>query len=157
MGPLVASSIEWAYLAGIIDGEGCVTVNESKPNRKNFSPRFRLVLKITNTSEHLISWVHERFAGYIYLSHAIGQHKATKNCWTVSWMGGNAEEILKGCFPYLIVKKYQAELAFKLREMVGSYSPKGKSFSYKGKPLSEEVINERRAVLVALKVAKRTQ
>lgn len=161
MDQLVASPIEWAYLSGIIDGEGCVYAVESKSGRSikrpSISPNFRIHLTVTNTSEHLIGWITGRFKGYVCVTHKVGQHKATRTCWRVEWRGEKAEIVLRGCLPYLTVKKYQAELAFKLREMVGSYSLKGKSISGRHAKIPDEVISERRAVVEAMKAAKKTQ
>ena len=158
MDQIVASPIEWAYLAGIIDGEGCVDAIESKPRtRYNVSPCFRIRLCVTNTSERLIVWIHDHFSGQINLHHWPGQYKSTKNCWRVIWTGGTAEKILRGCLPYMIVKKHQAELAFKLRAMVGEYSPKNRRIAGRAAKLSDEVLSERRAVITALKAAKKIQ
>ncbi len=155
MKDITASPIEWAYLAGIIDGEGCVDAVETLPRTKrNVSPNFRIRLHVTNTSAHLISWISERFGGYVVVKARPGQHKATKTCWNVKWTGGYAELILKGCLPYLIVKKYQAELAFKLRGMVHAYDPRVRRLGNRSR-LPESAILERREVIQALKDAKK--
>lgn len=164
MREILASPIEWSYLAGIIDGEGCVRATETKACTKrrkfNLAPRFQIKLAIYNSSEHLISWITKTFGGSLYLHAKPGQKGgqgivATKNGWQITWTGGECENILNHVHPYLIVKKYQAELCFKLREMTLSNSPKN---THKfGERLSDEKLSERRAVLQALKDAKKTQ
>lgn len=157
MNQIVASPIEWSYLAGIIDGEGCVDAVETKArSKKNVSPNFRIRLCVTNTSERLIVWIHDHFSGQVNLHHRPGQNRATKNCWRVIWTGGAAEHILRHCLPYMIVKKHQAELAFKLREMIGTHAPR-KGVSGRTAKLSDEVLSERRSVITALKAAKKIQ
>lgn len=55
------SESEWGYLAGIIDGEGCITV-KCQPNMTGLSIR----LQINNTNLALILWLQERVPGYVY-------------------------------------------------------------------------------------------
>lgn len=152
---VVASQIDLAYLAGMVDGEGCITAVECKPNRCNKSPRFRAQLTITNTSERLINWIQKTFGGRAYVTHKPGQWKATRICWRIMFSPGHSEQLLRAMLPYLIVKKDQAELSFKLRAMTRSTRT---TFSNK-KPqlLSEEVIQERRHIVQAIKDAKKNQ
>ena len=47
-----------AYLAGIVDGEGCITITENMKGGRNY---YRLVLDITNTSYDLMQWLEDTF------------------------------------------------------------------------------------------------
>jgi hypothetical protein len=51
---------ELAYLAGIIDGEGCFTLHREKN-----SHRFASQLQIGNTDLRLLEWVKTRFGGSV--------------------------------------------------------------------------------------------
>jgi hypothetical protein len=155
MGNLVVSPIEWAYLAGIVDGEGCVRAIECKPGKRNKSPRFRVQLTVTNTSERLVNWIHGRFGGNVYVTHQVGQWKATRTCWRIMWSPSSSEEVLRGMLPYLIVKKDQAELCFRLREM--TRATRTDVTRRKENLLPPELIAERRAIVQAVKDAKKTQ
>jgi hypothetical protein len=88
-----------AYLAGIIDGEGCISI---------FFSRNRHVLQVSckMTDTQAIDLLHEAFGG--------GRSKTPKrkgeNFDTWSWTVSNksANDCLDQLFPYLRVKKYQA-------------------------------------------------
>lgn len=153
---ITASPIEWSYLAGIFDGEGCVNAVECKPNRKNKSPRFRIRVQITNSSEHLINWMVERFGGTIHLVGRAGKGLATRNCWVLIWSPNKGEALLRGMYPYLTTKKAQAELAFRLRALVRSKDSRIQGFA-PGVTLDSESISARRELVQALKDAKKIQ
>jgi len=156
MSKIIASPIEWSYLAGRFDGEGCVRATENKPLGTAKSPRFRIVVGITNTSERLINWIHNSFGGSVQVKHLPGRDKATKICYLVAFNPKAGEALLNGMMPYLIVKRDQAIMALKLRAMVKSFSP---SITKQGRgivlPLEEIV--KRRGVLQSLSDLKKVQ
>jgi hypothetical protein len=107
MQPL-ASETELAYLAGIIDGEGCVYVPKS--TARDLSPE----VIISNTDMELLAWIQVRFGGR--LREASGRapmaRPRTKVCYELRWRGSTlASGLLKPVLPYLIVKKPKAEAA----------------------------------------------
>ena len=53
---------EAAYLAGVIDGEGCLSVTSNVANRSRFIP----YLSIGNTSGELMSLVNPKGRGYFW-------------------------------------------------------------------------------------------
>ena len=86
------SETEKAYIAGIIDGEGCVGVHKGKGN--SLVPR----VQIANTQMNLLTWLLERIGtGYIHRT------EYTSNYYDV-------KPLLEATLPYLIIKKKQAEL-----------------------------------------------
>lgn len=153
---ITASPIEWAYLAGIFDGEGCVRSYECKRHKGSKFSRFRISVRISNTSEHLINWVIERFGGFIHLDRKPGQGLATRNMWSIIWSPGKGEALLHGMHPYLTVKKAQAELAFRLRTLVRSKCSRIVGFA-PGQTLDAETISARRKLVQEMKLAKSTQ
>jgi len=101
------------YLAGLLDGEGCVTVIKYKRNdRQNKNDYYALRLTITNTNRDALKLFHDTFkSGYIYA-------EKRPNCkliyvWASSATAKN-KAILKGLLPYLIIKKDKAKLAIRL-------------------------------------------
>lgn len=152
---LVLSPIEAAYIAGIFDGEGYVGIWESgKWSKRNFSPRFVITLTITNTSARMLNWIHDRVGGNIRISHLAGQYKATKTCYKLAMYGGRAVELLRVMFPYLLVKKEQAEIVFKLKEITLARDPRVCGISRTR--LTEAELEERRELTRQIKEAKRT-
>ena len=99
---------ELAYMAGIIDGEGCVYV--PKAGSKWPSPQ----VIVSNTDLELLAWVQARFGGRLYKAsgRAPMNRERTKDCFVVKWQGGPATAaFLKPLLPYLIIKRVKAEAA----------------------------------------------
>lgn len=57
----VLSKTERAYLAGILDGEGCLSLG-GRLNARYITP----TVQVTNTRYELLLWLHSRFGGSIY-------------------------------------------------------------------------------------------
>ena len=97
---------DWAYLAGVLDSDGCVTIGKSDSKGRSY---YRLCVHITNTSRELIDWLATFFGGTIYLSNP-NSPKHYKSAWRWSVRGRDASPILWGVLPYLRVKRERAEL-----------------------------------------------
>ena len=102
---------ELAYLAGIVDGEGCISISTS---RKHEGCR----LEVVNTDPRLIEWIHERFGGTIRLRDDRPAHQ--KSIWY--WFAGvqTAADILLALLPYLVIKRAQATLLLEYRVTVNT-------------------------------------
>ena len=95
---------ELAYLAGIIDGEGTIAISVDKAGY------YALRLLISNTSTKLIEWLSQRLEVSIYTSR---QRKAgSKQLYSVDIVSKKGKEVIEQVFPYLIVKKDHARVAF---------------------------------------------
>jgi hypothetical protein len=90
-----------AYLAGIIDGEGCIGIGK---RGKYISP----TLQITNTSEDLAKWLIQTCGGRCYYS--VDKRPPRKPCWHSSVAGQIARDIIEAVQPFLIIKAKQAKL-----------------------------------------------
>lgn len=103
------------YAAGIIDGEGSITIEIQKEGygiRKMDYYAIRLV--VINTSLELINWFSEKFGG------RIGKRKLVVNrrqVYTWSIHSLNASNLLSECYPYMIVKKSHAEAVIKFMSL----------------------------------------
>ena len=98
-----------AYVAGIIDGEGCIRVNRQGANR----PVVRV--HVTNTSKLLVSTLEEWFGGYVWSEDkSYIPNAKLRYVWEVSAI--QAEEFLRLVEPYLLLKKEQARIALQIRE-----------------------------------------
>jgi hypothetical protein len=96
-----------AYLAGIIDGEGCITISRasipSGPNRS-----YVLSLSVANTNYKLPQWIKDNFGGAIYSGKAKNPNGASRQNWNT--YGDHASELLEQVLPYLLLKTEEAEL-----------------------------------------------
>lgn len=100
-----------AYIAGIIDGEGTIALCPAQ--RGNSKPSFQLTVKVSNTNEWLIQWLHFSFGGSCYAKKIYGEND--KQQWEWALWTVRASEFLKLIYPYLRLKKPQAELAIKFQ------------------------------------------
>ena len=93
------TTAELAYAAGIIDGEGHITM----PGH-----RVALGVGVNNTDERLIEWLNERWPGRLYTYPPNGNRQALY-CWTLRRDG--SIEFLRAILPYLVIKRETAEAA----------------------------------------------
>jgi len=87
------------YLAGMIDGEGCIFIGL----------RYNLQLSITNTNKESLEFLQRQFGGHLYFSK--GPDLQWRDYGRLVWMGKVAKEVLVKVVNKLIIKREQAELA----------------------------------------------
>lgn len=104
---MAVSKNELAYLAGFIDGEGCLNI------RKN--PNWVIRVQVYNTKPSVIYWIRDSFGGRVWMK----EHPADKN-WKSSYTYEATAKIayllLKAVFPFLRLKKEQAEMLIRFQE-----------------------------------------
>ena len=95
-----------AYIAGIIDGEGCISVSvlHSKSGRSHNS----IYVKIGNTCEEVIRYIDVLLPGGTSEVPGYGNRKTT---YIIQWYGESAIDVIELVLPYLIIKRKVAELA----------------------------------------------
>jgi len=105
-----------AYLAGIIDGEGTITICNQKWKRKYSSGvSTRPMVAISNTDYGLLKYLNNLNVGGV--SYDRRQHEGWKQSfqWSVSSHLG-CLSILRTILPYLVIKKKRAEEVIKYIE-----------------------------------------
>lgn len=101
---------EWAYMAGIVDGEGTIHIFDPVEGRRNGNR----VVSVANTDAELIRWLKVTFPGCgTYVQHhtvrADGRFGHNKPVTHVRWTRtAFIQELLEGMLPYLIIKKEKA-------------------------------------------------
>lgn len=105
-----------AYLAGIIDGEGCFYIGRVKQGRYGNGFQWHSLLKVTSCDESLIIWLEETFGGskesrYRWTS----KKKFTRPVYNWQATGPMLDYVIFVIYPYLIIKKRQAEVMAKYR------------------------------------------
>ena len=101
-------SLDLAYTAGIIDGEGCIGIYKIT-NKRSFQAKVR----VGSTDEELVLWLQDTYGGHINLTN-----------WTTAgrpfftWDKSDSDIIgfLESILPYLRIKKPQAEIALRFQE-----------------------------------------
>ena len=109
-----------AYLAGIVDGEGTVTLSR---NHRNEMPC--PVVSVSNTSLPLLKWIQKRAGGIITSKNTRKPHHAVSYVWRLRH--DKAIWILNEVKKYLIVKRKHADLITqeykKVTHRAGKYTP----------------------------------
>jgi hypothetical protein len=107
-----------AYVAGIIDGEGCVGIHRGFvwPRRgpKKYE-HYMLRVEVASTSRELIDFMLSTFGGQFYA----GKRPNRKPYYRWVLAAKSGEEFLRRIYPYLIIKKGQVDLIFKFRQSTG--------------------------------------
>lgn len=109
--------VEKAWMAGLVDGEGTITIARNKAKGRN-RDLFRPILCITNSSLELLQRCKAatNFGG-IYKQKKQASHYRQVYRWRVS--DSNAVSTIMEIKPYLIAKKRQAEVVCSLQELKG--------------------------------------
>ena len=114
----------WPYLAGLIDGEGCITawkywlVWKLGDKRHFCNPywQFSARVSITNTSLVLMKWLVSHYGGgFICKREATDKHKASFE-WRPKGQK-NMKLLLLAILPYLVIKREQAILLLEYIEL----------------------------------------
>lgn len=106
---------KYAYLAGIIDGEGYVGIKKTNNRTDCQNPQYHERIQVRMIDETAISFLTEVLGGNYYKETEHSKYsKKPLYCYQAS--DKTAASIIKKLFPYLIVKKRQANLILKLRE-----------------------------------------
>lgn len=134
------TELEKAYLAGLIDGEGCIYVDRFKDKRKkNSNPGFVLRLKITMTCKKTIQWVHDTISkefecskifankGYEYI------HTNRKQCYEFKF-AKELNKFLGYILPYSITKRSQIELGLRWSETKYDNAKRGRNSRFMAMP-----------------------
>lgn len=95
-----------AYLAGIVDGEGTISLHSVYKGPEYCFP----FVQISNTNHKLEQWVKERVdIPYGYYEYNRNPNKQ-KPCFLFQFRGSNAVTLLKMILPYLVLKREQADI-----------------------------------------------
>jgi hypothetical protein len=101
-----------AYLAGLIDGEGHVSVNKVQPSDQHI-PNYRGVVGITNTSPVLMEKI-KQLVPECFITFIKSRGANWKDHYVVNFSQTSLLWILPEVIPYLTIKKHRAELVLNL-------------------------------------------
>lgn len=118
------TEVEKAYMAGFLDGEGCFTAFITKRRCKNKTRIYEYTsilyfIQILVVEEEPIRWLKE-VTGQGYLFQRKRREKRYQDLW--GWRVSNAPacEVIEQIFPYLKIKRRQAEIFLALRDRIAS-------------------------------------
>ena len=102
--------MEKAYLAGLLDGEGCIMISKTK-RKGNKNYEFWLRVFVSNSHLQGLQEVQKCFGGLINEVKPDSKRFSQNRCWRVWWNGKSGETLLQLLLPYLVIKKEQAIVA----------------------------------------------
>ena len=111
MKPINIDDVTAAYIAGFIDGEGQISIHRSihKTGYISFTPLFR----VTNTNKEIIIWL-TKILEIQRNFYEINKHnKNWKLIYDIGKQGFAVYPVLERIYPFLKVKKEQAELVMR--------------------------------------------
>ena len=103
---------EAAYLAGLVDGEGYLSLRihyRKRDNQLVVDPALQITLLRDERNSQLLDWIRQRFGGYI-CSHGRGVR------WVVK--GKALEKVLDSIDPYLKLKREEARVIRNARALI---------------------------------------
>jgi hypothetical protein len=111
----------YAYLAGIIDGEGSLMIRKDKARKECHSPTYSPRIGVKNINEDVIKLLKQTFGGHyhqdkkIYTS--LHGFKSNHKMWSYNVEHKIAYEIIDKIYPFLVIKRKQAETLLRLRDL----------------------------------------
>lgn len=123
----------YAYLAGLIDGEGCISIRRCKQGKFIY---YKPMIEVGMTDKGPIELLEKNFGNSAwYEIIPTGKRKLICHKWRVT--GTRCLPILNAILPYLIVKKKQAEIVIKLVARIFPrgihFTPKTRSIEYRAR------------------------
>lgn len=104
------------YLAGIIDGEGCIGIELQAANNScrkvdYYIPRIAII----NSSFALIEWLTKHFGGKYHIRK---KETGKKRIYVWNVFGQHMEDIIRSVEPFLIIKNQAANIIIEYRETI---------------------------------------
>ena len=134
------SKLTAAYVAGLIDGEGCLDLARQKRIDMHGKIYYRPRLRICLTEKEIIEWLQKSFGGNITTRKGQNNNKDT-----YSWSILGKKRLLpflRKVYPYLKIKRRQAEILVKCFKTQDSENYTRNPFGYFPK-LNEGVVEKR--------------
>lgn len=111
------TALDLAYIAGFVDGEGYMGIQRRRRNRNLKLIEYQAYFAIGNTNKDILLYIQRLLGG------SVRQRTSKPNClpyfiWRV--VSKHSVDILECLFPYLKVKKLQAESIIKFQNTMGT-------------------------------------
>ena len=110
----ILSEVDASYIAAFVDGEGSLSLNRNHSGSGR-TTSYVIRIRITNTFKPVIDWIADKIG--FGSTREVKLHKnANKQAYEWYINGRRAIALLKQLYPYLIVKKAQADVLFEFSE-----------------------------------------
>ena len=137
----MSDKAKWGYLAGLIDGEGHISITRSdKPEYRTqrgtmklypCPVRYGLVVAVSNTDIRLVKWLKETFGGSYNGGRPFKKHPNWKPKYQWNVCGNKDKELfLLALLPYLVLKREQAIIALEFVRLRNEKAPEKRQELY---------------------------
>src|SRR5207302_4100828 len=106
---------DWAYVAGLVDGEGCIAVIRFyEPRRERYY--YGITVVIANTDRAVLEWIQTVWGGSVVPARSAGGR--AKSSW--AWRSSTtlARTFLRGVRPWLRIKSARCEDVFLMTDVL---------------------------------------
>lgn len=133
--------IDYAYLAGLVDADGCIQINRRKSIKNGNS--YSLCLSVSQCSEQIPFYLLRKFGGNIYEGKKYKENSRAMFRWSI-W-AIKAKNLLINLEPYLVLKKERAKVAIEFQNtiLLKGYNSHGK--------ITEEIAEARKKLYKDMK------
>jgi hypothetical protein len=128
---------ELAYIAGFIDGEGCLHIGKTKPRQHAKSNVYFALITITNTNPIVPRWIQSIYGGHLQ---KVSGNEKSKDSYTLHLRPKATYQLLKQIYPYLKLKRLQADNLFRLEELRKANPKRSLGYIYGTLPSSKEYL-----------------
>jgi len=129
----------YAYLAGILDGEGCLRI--SRTNQKDMvNPYFQASIQVGMQDKRVLEMFKTTFGGSIYKDRTVNG-KLPVYRWRINSKRGSIK-CLKKLMPYLITKREQAEILLSFCKNTPPPKKRSAGLSQEQLKLREDLFNK---------------
>ena len=150
------SETDLAYAAGVIDSDGCISVNKSSTVQKSGSRSYMITVRVAQKGDEIPQWFSATFGGRCA--------RYGKGKWTVGMRGtptffpplyswnlycNDAADFLERIVPYMRLKRFRAETAIRLARMQKRRG--GKGYRYGGREVTPEENSEREKLALLIR------
>lgn len=144
---------QFAYLAGIIDGEGCIYIGNHSCNKETQAPYFANYIQVANTNKELIDWLYKIFGGTTAkYTRAQTPKQSRKDPYFWKVTGELLTAICHEVLPYSVIKKQQIEVMLEFRKTYDIHPSAREKVRPNGvQPLSQELIDLRFSLMHKLR------
>ena len=133
-----------AYLAGIVDGEGSISIGSYSMSSIG-TPQFTTYLCICNTNKDMIDWLVDNFGTKCipYTNNQLSKNSRLP-VWRWQITGDKLLHICELILPYIVAKRRQVEIMIEMRK---TFKERTYIKGQRGPKISEELIARRQSLI----------
>jgi hypothetical protein len=137
------------YLAGLMDGEGCIHI--ALQNKAGRSPSYSVRVVFAMTHEPIIKMIAEQYSVSYCCFNLTRKNLNWRRAYQLQICGERATGLLKDMLPFLVVKREEAELSIKLQDHITRHRNTWKRISQEDK---DALIAYREGIRLQIKALK---